>query len=76
MKICPVGAELFREDRRADGQTDRQTDITKLMVAFRNFSIPFRWPHTAFTFLHKKTHKRGEVKGINALQISSRRSVE
>jgi len=33
MKILSVGAELFR----ADGQTDRQTDMTKLVVAFRSF---------------------------------------
>jgi len=52
---------------RTHGQTDGQTDITKLIVVFRNFAIPFRWPHTEFTFLHKKkkTHKRGEVKGID-----------
>ena len=31
MKIRPVGAELFR----ADG---KQADMTKLTVAFRNFS--------------------------------------
>jgi hypothetical protein len=30
MNIHPVGAELF--------QTDRQTDITELIVAFRNFA--------------------------------------
>ena len=29
-KIRPVGAELF--------QTDRRTDMTKLIVAFRNFA--------------------------------------
>jgi hypothetical protein len=29
MKIRPVGAKLFR--------ADRQTDVTKLIVAFRNF---------------------------------------
>jgi len=34
MKICPVGAELFH----ADGQTDRQKDATKLIVAFRKFA--------------------------------------
>jgi len=28
----PVGAELFH----ADGETDGQTDMTKLIVAFRN----------------------------------------
>ena len=30
MKVCPVGAELFRADGR--------TDMTKLIVAFRNFA--------------------------------------
>jgi hypothetical protein len=30
MKIRPVGAELFHADRR--------TDMTKLIVAFRNFA--------------------------------------
>jgi len=34
MKICPVGAELFH----ADGRMDRQTDMTKLTVAFHNFA--------------------------------------
>ena len=33
MKIRPVGAELFHADRRTDGQTD----MTKIIVAFRNF---------------------------------------
>jgi hypothetical protein len=34
MKIRRVGAELFRED----GRTDRQTDMTKLIITFRNFA--------------------------------------
>ena len=34
MKNSPVGAELFH----AEGQTDRQTDTTKIIVAFRNFA--------------------------------------
>jgi len=33
MKIFSVGAELFH----GDGRTDGQSDITKLIVAFRNF---------------------------------------
>jgi hypothetical protein len=33
MKIRPVGAELLH----ADGQTDRQTDMTKRVVAFHDF---------------------------------------
>jgi len=34
MKIRPVRAELFNADR----ETDRQTDMTKLIVVFRNFA--------------------------------------
>jgi hypothetical protein len=34
INICPVGAELFYADRR----TDRQTGMTKLIDAFRNFA--------------------------------------
>ena len=31
-------ADLFHADGRTGGQTDRQTDMTKLIVAFRNFA--------------------------------------
>jgi len=34
MKIHPMGAELFH----ADGRKDRQTDMTKLIVALRSFT--------------------------------------
>jgi hypothetical protein len=34
MKICPVGAGFFH----TDGRTVRQTDMTKLIVAFLNFA--------------------------------------
>ena len=34
IKIRPVGTELFHADR----QTDRKTDMTKVMVTFRNFA--------------------------------------
>jgi len=34
MKIHPVGAELFFADRR----NDERTDMTKLIVTFRNFA--------------------------------------
>jgi hypothetical protein len=34
MKLISLGAELFHED----GRTGRRTDMTKLIVAFRNFA--------------------------------------
>ena len=33
-----VGAELFHADRQTDGAKDRRADMTKLIVAFRNFA--------------------------------------
>jgi len=38
MEIRPAGAELFDADRRMGGQIDRKTDMTKLIVTFRNFA--------------------------------------
>jgi hypothetical protein len=43
MKILPVAVELFHAERRMDRRTDRetadrQTDMTKLIVAFRNIA--------------------------------------
>ena len=37
MKIRREEAELFHADGRTDGRTERQTDITKLKVAFCSF---------------------------------------
>jgi hypothetical protein len=37
MKIRPLGAELYLADRQIGKQTDRQTYMTKLIVAFLNF---------------------------------------
>jgi len=36
MKIRLMGAEMFHSNRRVNGQTD----MTKLIVAFRNFANP------------------------------------
>jgi len=40
MKIRSAEAQLFYANGKgkADGQTDRQTDMTKLIVAFRSFA--------------------------------------
>ena len=37
--------ELFHEGVRAGGRTDRQTNMTKLIVAFRNFVNAPKNPH-------------------------------
>ena len=39
MKIRPVVAGLSNADRWTGEHTDRRTDMTKLIVAFRNFAI-------------------------------------
>ena len=38
MKIHEVGAEVFHEDGRTDGEKEEQTDMTKLITVFRNFA--------------------------------------
>ena len=43
MKIRPLGAESFHKDRRADVQTD----MTKLIIAFRHFANA---PNISLTF--------------------------
>jgi hypothetical protein len=48
MKILAVGVEMFC----AKGQTDR--DLTKLMVAFRNFANVPNKPHKDNCELHTK----------------------
>ena len=38
MKFRPVGDELIHADGRMDGRMKRQTDLTQLIVTFRNFA--------------------------------------
>jgi len=35
MKICSVGPDLSRAGRWTEGRTERQPDITKLIVTYR-----------------------------------------
>jgi hypothetical protein len=42
MKILPVGSQLFRAEGRADRQTDRQSYMAKLIVAYRNFATALK----------------------------------
>jgi len=37
-----MAAELFHADGRTGRQTDRQTDLTKPIVAFRNFAYAYK----------------------------------
>jgi hypothetical protein len=42
MRLPPVGAELlYRTDGKTETQTHRRTDLTKLLIAFCNYtSVP------------------------------------
>jgi hypothetical protein len=56
MKILPMGVGVVRF-RLAVRQTDRQTEVPKLKVAFRNFSyVPKNCP---FVFFFKASVLRG-----------------
>jgi hypothetical protein len=50
MKIHPVGYELFHADRQIEGQPD----MTKLTVAFCNFSTFLKMLH--FCTVHKTSY--------------------
>jgi hypothetical protein len=55
IKIRPMGAELFHADRR----TERQTDMTKRIVAFRNFAkAPKNLYYTERFFYRGNNHRR------------------
>ena len=45
MKIRPMGAELFH----ADGRTDGQTDMMKLIVVFRSFANLLKSPSASLS---------------------------
>ena len=55
MKIRPVGAELLRSEGQTDRPTDRErrTDMTKLIVAFRDFA---EVPKITNTFFYPLTN--------------------
>jgi hypothetical protein len=55
MKICLVGSELaYQMNGSTDTQTDRQTYMTTLTIAFHNFAnVPRSQYNTAFTELEK-----------------------
>jgi len=59
MKIRPVGAELFHAGRR----TDERTDMTKLIVAFRNFANEPKKCHTM-------THCNGNLESVRNTQAT------
>jgi hypothetical protein len=60
MKICPIATELFQrnacKDRQTDGRTDRKTyrrtDMTKVIVAFRNFENALKNIKSHYCWLH------------------------
>jgi hypothetical protein len=59
MKIRPVGAELFYADRRTEGRTE----MTKLIVAFRNFAKAPKNSSEEFTVLRAADNNFAGVGG-------------
>ena len=59
MKIRPAGAELLY----ADGRVGRQTDMTNLIVAFRNFA---KAPKCVIHIVIKTRHIRMVVKLVKS----------
>jgi hypothetical protein len=61
MKICLVRAELFRADGRTE--TNRRTDIMKLIVAFRSFV------NATKNYTHTIVHKAQKYNTLSDLLI-------
>ena len=75
MKIHPMTAEFIhahgRTDRQTGGHTDRQMEMTKLIVAFHNFSNAFINGKTRFVSTYQAVcHKPcpstipGKIRGV------------
>jgi len=60
-RIVPCG--------RTDGRTDRQTDVTKLILAFRNFANA---PKNSLLYLLFRKSFRGTKSWLNATQFATR----
>jgi len=73
MKIRPMGAELLHAHRRTAGETEGQTDMTKLIVTLRNFTCSPKnlrlFPAELQYFIVKKygiyfTHYTSGIRGL------------
>jgi hypothetical protein len=62
MKISRVREESFHADGERDGRLDRQTDMTKLMVAFRNLlNVPKKgqgWNYASILQMETAVHPK------------------
>ena len=59
MKIHPVGAESLHVGDRTDRETDKRTEMTRLIIAFRNFAnAPKKCGHSG---LNGKTFLRNSM---------------
>jgi len=56
MKIRPVGAELC-----AGGKTDRRADMTKLRVAFRNFTKATKNYHILNSYKYEESGEGNDL---------------
>ena len=61
MKIRPVGAELCNAGGR---KTDRRTDMTKLIVAFRNLANAPKNKNRLSCIDVPKCYSREKIKGV------------
>jgi hypothetical protein len=50
MKVRPMEAEVFNANTQTDRQTNKQTDMTKLTVDFRNFVKATKAPFAVVEF--------------------------
>ena len=62
MKIRPEGADLSHTNGRIDGWTEGQTDMSQLIVAFRNFA---KAPKIVYIQYDNKMKRMNKIWGQN-----------
>ena len=68
MEIRPLATEFFHADERTDGRTDRQTEMTKLIVTFSNSANA---PKNSLLYLLIRKSFRGTNGWLNATQFAA-----
>jgi hypothetical protein len=68
-----VGAELFHANGGVDGRTDRQTDMTNLIVAFRTFTNAPKYTWDKGRWFCVMLHKIPTVKNKKTLTLHVRK---
>ena len=69
MKIRLLGAEPFHAGELMDGRINGRTDMTKIIVYFRNTANAPKTAHYHGHIVNKSDHKHGTLRHILPVQL-------